>query len=137
VPVRDPILVIQAALDEWDVAFVELDVFGTSDAARIVELVDRFTREHLGSGVAGYLQYGASVGSTHCVELLDGRRVVIKARPPADADAPVPIDREELEQIVLAQRHLFERGYPCPEPLIGPVPLGRGLATIEAYMDRG
>jgi len=38
------------------------------------------------------------------VELLDGRRVVIKARPPADADARVPIDRETLAQIVLVQR---------------------------------
>lgn len=135
--IRDPVLVIQEELDEWDIAFVELDVFGTSDAVQIAELVDRFTRERLGSGVAGYLRYGASVGSTHCVELFDGRRVVIKARPPADADAPVPIDREDLEQIVLVQHHLFEHGYPCPEPLLGPVPLGRGLATVEAYMDRG
>ncbi len=137
VPVRDPVLVIQEQLDEWDIAFVELDVFGTSDAARIAEFVDRFTREHLGSGVAGYLQYGSSVGSTHCVELLDGRRVVIKARPPADADAPVPIDRDDLEQIMLVQRHLAAHGYPCPEPLVGPLPLGRGLATVETYLDRG
>ena len=78
---RDPVLVIQEQLDEWDVAFVELDVFGTSDAGRIAELVNRFTCEQLGSGVAGYLRYGSSVGSTHCVELLDGRRVVVKARP--------------------------------------------------------
>ena len=135
--IRDSILVIQEHLAEWDVAFVEIDVYGTSDAASIAELVDRFTREQLGSGVAGHLRYGSSVGSTHCVELLDGRRVVIKARPPADADAPVPIDREMLAQIVLVQRHLSALGYPCPEPLLGPVPLGRGLATVERYMDRG
>lgn len=136
-PVRDSVRVIQAHLDEWDVAFVELDVYGTSDAVRIAELMDRFARERLGSGVAGHLRYGSSVGSTHCVELSDGRRVVIKARPPAEADAPVPIDRETLAQIVLVQHHLAAQGYPCPKPLLGPVPLGRGLATVEAYMDHG
>lgn len=136
-PIRDSVHVIQEQLDEWDVPFVELDVYGTSDAAAIAELVDRFTRERLGAGVAGHLRYGASVGSTHCVELLDGRRVVIKARPPVEADVPVPIDRETLAQIVLVQHHLAAQGYPCPRPLLGPVPLGRGLATVEAYLDRG
>jgi hypothetical protein len=133
---RDPVRVIQEQLDEWEVPFVELDVFGTREASRIVEIVEAFAREQLGSGVDGYLHYGSSVGSTHCVELLDGRRVVIKVRPTA-ADAPVPIDREDLEQIMAVQRHLATHGYPCPEPLLGPVPLGRGLATVETYLDRG
>lgn len=136
VTARDPVRVIQEQLDEWEVPFVELDVFGTRDAARIVEIVDAFARERLGSGVGGYLRYGSSVGSTHCVELLDGRRVVIKARPTA-ADAPVPIDHEDLEQIAVVQRHLAALGYPCPEPLLGPARIAQGLATVEAYLDRG
>lgn len=135
--VRDAAEVIQEHLDEWDVAFVELDVFGTDDAARIAEIVDRFAREQLGAGVAGYLRYASSVGSTHCVELVDGRRVVIKARPSAETGAPVPLDREALTQIMGVQRYLAVQGYPCPAPLLGPVPIARGLATVEAYLERG
>jgi hypothetical protein len=136
VAVREPTLVIQEHLDEWDVAFVELDVFDTDDAAQIAETIDAFTREHLGSGIAGYLQYMSSVGSTHCVELEDGRRVVIKARPMV-ADAPVPLDRDALEQIMAVQRYLAAWGYPCPAPLVGPVPIARGFATVEAYIEHG
>jgi hypothetical protein len=42
-----------------------------------------------------------------------------------------------LQQIVAVQRHLAAAGYPCPEPLLGPVPLGHGLATVEAFMGEG
>lgn len=136
-PARDPVAVVGASLAGWDTPFVELDVFATADPARIVAHVDEFVRRHLGSGVAGYLLCTASVGSTHAVELTDGRRVVVKARPPARTNPDLPLDRPALERVVAAQRHLVERGYPCPAPLLGPRPLVRGLATVEAWLDDG
>jgi hypothetical protein len=38
---------------------------------------------------------------------------------------------------VEVQRHLFESGYPCPEPLAGPAPFGGGTATAEVYVPGG
>lgn len=134
---RDPATAIQADLDTWDTPFVELDAFGTADASHIAAIIDTFAREQLGSGIAGYLFYAASIGSTHGVELEDGRRVVIKVRPPAETNLCLPLDRSSLEQIVAAQRHLARAGYPCPTPLLGPVSLARGLATVETWHDGG
>lgn len=133
----DPVAVVRANLAEWEVPFVELDIFATADPARIVAHVDEFVRAHLGSRVAGYLQCSSSVGSTHAVELADGRRVVVKARPPATTNPDLPLDRAALRQVALVQRLLADHGYPCPAPLLGPEPLGRGLATVEAWLADG
>ena len=135
--VRDPVTVIREHLAQWDTPFVELDVFGTDDAGSIAEAVDRFTREHLGARVAGYLFQTASVSSTHGVELDDGRRVVIKVKPPPETNPDLPLDRTSLEAIVAAQRHLAAAGYPAPTPILGPVVLARGLATVETYLPPG
>lgn len=134
---RDPVAVVRANLDEWDVPFVELDIFATADPTQIVAHVDRFVRQHLGSGVAGYLLCTSSVGSTHALELADGRRVVLKARPPATTNPDLPLGRSALQQVVDVQRFLADRGYPCPAPLLGPKPLVHGLATVEAYLGDG
>ncbi|MBO0832379.1 MAG: hypothetical protein J2P29_10450, partial [Actinobacteria bacterium] len=32
---------------------------------------------------------------------------------------------------------MFESGYPCPEPLSGPVPFGSDVATAEVYVPGG
>ncbi len=42
-----------------------------------------------------------------------------------------------LEAVYRVQRHLFTREFPCPEPITGPLPFGRGLATVEAFVDEG
>src|SRR5262245_34426269 len=72
-PLHDPVALIQKNLDEWGTPYVELDIFATDDARRIVEIVDAFCLEQLGSRLTGYLFYYASVGSTHGVQLDDGR----------------------------------------------------------------
>ena len=42
-----------------------------------------------------------------------------------------------LAGCVAVQRRLFEAGYPCPEPLAGPEPLGEGVATAEMLVPGG
>lgn len=133
----DPVAAIKRELDDWEVAFVELDVFGTDDAATIAAMVDRFAREHLGARIDGYLFYASSVGSTHGLQLVDGRRVVLKVRPPPATNPHLPLDRDALAQVFTAQHRLATAGYPCPLPLLGPTPLVHGLATIEQYMADG
>lgn len=61
------------------------------------------------------------------LQLADGRAVVVKARPPAD----------RILACVQVQHHLWAAGFPCPQPLAGPVPLGPLTATAEAWVPGG
>jgi Phosphotransferase enzyme family len=61
------------------------------------------------------------------LRLADGREIVVKARPPA----------ERIQTCVYVQRHLWAAGFPCPEPLTEPHPLGTLTATAEAFVPGG
>jgi Phosphotransferase enzyme family len=61
------------------------------------------------------------------LELADGRLIVVKVRTAA----------QRIAGCVAVQRHLFARGFPCPEPLAGPAPIGSAVATAEAYLPGG
>lgn len=59
----------------------------------------------------------------------NGERVALKV---------VPLERRTLEQVeavVDVQRALHAGGFPAPRPLIEPRVLGRGVATLEAWVD--
>ena len=105
-------------------------VFGTRDARAIAVAVDRFCRDELGGAVARALFHEASQASVTGVELADGRRVVVKAHRP---DEP----RQWLQEIVRVQMHLASRGLFATTVCGGPAPLGRGLAVVEALVERG
>jgi hypothetical protein len=110
------------------VPFVVRDVFGDPDA--IAPALEAFCLAHLGSGIRRGVFFDASVGAVHGVELLDGRRVVVKAHPPEASTS-------FLEAVQTVQRHLAGVGFPCPQPLVGPSALAKGLAVAEAMLDRG
>jgi Ser/Thr protein kinase RdoA (MazF antagonist) len=62
--------------------------------------------------------------------LANGRRVVVKVRP----------EQTRLTACTYVQRHLWRAGFPCPEPLVGPLPFGAGgelVASAEAYVPGG
>ncbi len=62
--------------------------------------------------------------------LANGRRVVVKVRP----------SQTRLAGCAYVQQHLWRAGFPCPEPLIGPVPFGSGTglaASAEAWVPGG
>ena len=94
--VHDPVDVLQKEIQTWDSPFVELDCFGTDNAEQIAEVMNEFCRVHLNGKLRGYLFYGASVGSTHGVQLEDGRELVIKVRPPAETNPYLSLDRTVL-----------------------------------------
>ncbi|HEX8952818.1 MAG TPA: hypothetical protein VF945_13275, partial [Polyangia bacterium] len=78
--------VIAADLATWETPpYVELAIYGTSDARAIAGEVDAFCRRELGGAVARGLLHTASVGSVTAVDLVDGRRVVVKAHQPERA----------------------------------------------------
>jgi hypothetical protein len=60
----------------------------------------------------------------------DGRRVVVRVRP----------GRPRLQSCAYVQQYLWRAGFPCPEPLCGPVPYGRGdefVANAEIMIEGG
>ena len=82
---------------------------------------------HLGSPVAGELFRTGHLACVIGVRLAGGREVVVKVRSAA------------ARTVVCAevQRRLFESGYPCPQPLAGPAPLGGYEATAESHVPGG
>ena len=135
--IHDPVKTLRNEIDTWDTPFVELDCFGTDSAERIVQTMDEFCRVHLGSSLRGYLFYGSSVGSTHGVQLEDGRELVIKVRPPPETNPYLSHDRTTLRVMCRVLNWLADRGYPCPGTILGPTPLGKGLATVEEFLEKG
>src|ERR1051326_9425183 len=61
------------------------------------------------------------------LRLSNGLAVVLKLRPPI----------ERLAACGVVQRHVWAVGFPCPEPLAGPAPLGTLSATAEALIEGG
>jgi hypothetical protein len=84
-------------------------------------------RQLLGAEPAAVLFEAGYLSKVVGLELTDGRQVVVKVRPPA----------ERLHACVEAQRRLWRAGYPCPQPLIGPTPLGDLAATAEMLVSGG
>jgi hypothetical protein len=64
------------------------------------------------------------------LELIDGRRVVVKAHRPDD-------ELSWLQEIVRVQMHLASRGLYATTVCGGPSPLGRGLGIVEAFVTDG
>lgn len=61
------------------------------------------------------------------VTLGDGRRVVVKIRP----------NHRRLDACHRVQRYLADKGFPCPEPLTGPVQVGELAVSAERYVPGG
>ncbi|CAA9257544.1 MAG: hypothetical protein AVDCRST_MAG77-2409 [uncultured Chloroflexi bacterium] len=119
---------IDAEIRDWEDPAVERAIFGTRAPDAIAVAFDTFCAEHLGSRMEAPLFYSSSMGAVAGVRLADGRCVVIKAHQPDQSAA-------FLSAVQRVQRHLAARAFPfpCPRPLLGPVPVGGGHATVEEY----
>jgi hypothetical protein len=83
--------------------------------------------DHLGCAPVAELFRSGHLSAVIGLRLADEREVVVKVRPAS----------ARIAGCVEVQRHLFKSGYPCPEPLGGPAPLGNGVATAESYVQGG
>ncbi len=90
-------------------------------------LLARWCSDHLGSPPAAELFRSGFLSAVAGLRLADRREVVVKVRP----------DSPRIAACTDVQRRMFESGYPCPEPLAGPAPLGDGAATAERYVAGG
>ena len=108
--------------EEWGfVPHIVRAVFPDGSAAGVASALDDFCRRQLGAGVEAAEFFEASVGSVHGLRLDDGRRVVVKVHAPRTSV-------RFLAAVQAVQRHLADRGFPAPVPLVGPVAFGRGTA---------
>ena len=82
---------------------------------------------HLGSPVESELFRTGHLTSVIGTRLADGREVVVRIRQAAP----------RIAGCTEVQRRLFESGYPCPQPLAGPAPLGEYEANAESYVAGG
>jgi hypothetical protein len=82
---------------------------------------------HLGSPAAGELFRVGHLAQVIGTRLADGRQIVVRVRPGGP----------RVAACTEVQRRLYVSGYPCPEPLAGPAPLGEYEATAESYVPGG
>jgi hypothetical protein len=67
----------------------------------------------------------SSAGMVFGLRLRDGSRVALKAIRP----------RPGLREACEVQTELHARGFPCPRPLLGPVPLGHSYAVVQEWVE--
>ncbi|MFH0180170.1 hypothetical protein [Streptomyces cacaoi] len=82
---------------------------------------------HLGCPVAERTFTAGNLSAVYGLRLTDGREVVLKIR---DEDA-------RLVACTWVQREMWQAGFPCPEPVTGPLPLGRKVASAETPVPGG
>jgi len=81
-------------------------------------------RRWLGAPPAAQLFEAGNLSTVKGLRLADGREVVIKVRP----------SEPRLAGCAIVHRALWAAGFPCPEPLAGPQPLGGHAATAETLV---
>ena len=88
--------------------------------------VDRWCERVLGSHPTARFFESGYLSRVVGLRLTDGREVVVKIR---HASA-------RLSGCAAAHYRLYEQGFPCPEPLSGPLPFSDGLvATAERFVE--
>lgn len=84
-------------------------------------------RAQLGVEPEGELFRAGHLSAVVGLRLVDGRNVVVKVRP----------SEERLNGCFEVHKRLFQAEFPCPEPLLGPTPLGQWSASAERYQPGG
>ena len=89
--------------------------------------VDRWSRTYLAAGIDAVLFCDGYLSTVLGVELTSGAQIVVKIRTGAD----------RLHGCAAVHRQLFERGFPCPEPIVDLEPMDGLVASAEAMMRGG
>lgn len=122
--------VISAATSTKDDQTLAGAILGTTDAGRILEDLQALCGHWLSSDLEEVLFCTLGVGATFGLRLRDGRRVALKAHPPGTSP-------DFLRAARKVQEHSRRRGFPAPGSILGPVPFGNGLATVDELLEQG
>lgn len=91
------------------------------------EALDGWCERWLGSAVSEVVFEAGSLSAVAGIRLVDGREVVVKAR----RSAP------RLQAAYAVQRHVWQYGYPAPEPLVPPTPLNAAQSVSAEQLVPG
>jgi hypothetical protein len=89
--------------------------------------VDAWCARWLGAGLDEVLFTTGHLARVIGARLTDRRDVVVKVRPAAD----------RLAACTEVQRALWQSGFPCPQPLVGPLPLSGYAGNAEVLVPGG
>jgi len=103
------------------------EVADADNAHVTMPAIDEWCRQWLGVRVAEILFTAGHLSHVVGARLADGREVVVKVRPAAD----------RLVACAEVQRALWHAGFPCPQPLVGPVPWGGYAVNAEVHVPGG
>ena len=101
--------------------------FGTESPAAIAAKLDDFVAEYFDSAIAGVDFVSASVGLVAGLCLEDDTHIVIKLHRGETST-------RFLTAMQTVQRFVATSAFPCPVPVLGPKPLGTGLAVAESAL---
>lgn len=121
---------VRAHVERHDTVTIERDLLAATEPDAIACMFEAFCRDMLGARVAGCLRYASSVGVVAGLVLDGGPPVLVKVHRRT-------VGATRLRAVQAVMTSLRERGFPCPRPLVGPTPMGEGLATIETWEDVG
>jgi Ser/Thr protein kinase RdoA (MazF antagonist) len=109
---------------------LERAVFGPATRAGIDRWVVGTAADALGRPVADMVFRSGRIDAVYGLRLVDGGEVVLKVHR-------APVDVRALGACRELLAHLFAAGYPCPEPLAGPVTRDGRVVTVESLMAEG
>lgn len=109
---------------------IEAAVFGTTSVEAVRAVLDRYTRQHLGSGLGTVLFRAGRVDAVWGVRLAAGSDVVITARRQ-------PVDLQARIATLDAQRTLVQHGFPCPVPVCDTIVFEGIALTAESLVTGG
>jgi hypothetical protein len=125
---------IEQTVRDWladdELPLIVRELFADVSPAGVAAELREIEVSLLGAAIERTEMFGAGVGCVHGGPLPDGRRVVVKLHAPR---VSVPF----LQAMQAVQRHLAEDGFPCPQPLAGPVRFEHATAVAESLLDRG
>ncbi len=121
--------IIAAAIGEWPSSLEDV-LLGTNDPARIVGLLDEFSRSALGSAIQTVTFYRRGVGAVFGLLLTDSRDVVVKVHR-------IDLVGVALDGIRTVQRALADQGLPAPMPMGKPQAIGNGIGAAEEMLTGG
>jgi hypothetical protein len=125
--VRDPHTLFGMSVEP---SGVERVFFAVETRAEIDSWVASVVGRQLDRRTEGLLFRAGRIDAVYGLRLADGGAVVFRLyRPPVDIDV--------LDARLEALAVLADRGYPCPQPLSGPVSVDGRLGSIETLLHRG
>lgn len=121
---------IAASLCDSESDLLARSILGTAHAGTIVSSLDDCCRKYLGCHIADCVLCELSVGAAFGLRLDDGRTVFLKVHHPSHVC-------DSLRAVYHVQHALAEKGFPCPQVILPPVPFGTGFVVVQEFVDAG